>query len=93
MERTGWTGKLDLKWSAEPTERFGYYAMGFLAMRCLAETYGEPSLLAFFTAVGRRGEPPAKAAPATLGPAWEQVQRVCAPKILSWLRPGAAAPR
>ena len=82
-----WAGRLDLEWSTEPTERFGYYAMAFLAMRCLGETYGEPKMLTFFTRVARQGEPPAEAAAAALGTPWEQVQKVCQPKILSWLKP------
>jgi hypothetical protein len=82
-----WAGRLDLEWSTEPTERFGYYAMAFLAMRCLGETYGEPKMLTFFTRVARQGEPPAEAAAAALGTPWEQVQRACQPKILSWLKP------
>jgi len=87
VEHKNWTGRLDLEWSAEPTERFGYYAMAFLAMRCLGETYGEPKLLAFFTRVAREGEKPAEAAPATLGTPWDKVQSTCRPKILGWLRP------
>ncbi|MEU8235363.1 hypothetical protein AB0C12_37730 [Actinoplanes sp. NPDC048967] len=93
VEESGWNGRLDLQWSAEPTERFGYYAMGFLAMRCLAETYGEPRMLTFFTEVARRGEAPAEAAEGALGMPWEQVQNACQPKILSWLSPAAAEPR
>jgi hypothetical protein len=84
---TGWTGKLDLDWSREPTERFGYYAMAFLATRCLGETYGEPKLLAFFTEVARKGEPPATAAMSALGTPWNEVQSTCLPKILAWLKP------
>jgi hypothetical protein len=87
VEREGWTGRLDLEWSTEPTERFGYYAMAYLAMRCLSETYGEPKLLAFFTAVVRNGKPPAEAATGVLGTPWEQVQSACKPRILSWLKP------
>lgn len=82
---TGWNGRLDLEWSTEPTERFGYYAMAFLAIRCLGETYGEPKLLAFFTEVARKGEPPATAATSALGTPWERVQSTCRPKILAWL--------
>jgi hypothetical protein len=81
-----WTGRLDLEWSTEPTDRFGYYAMAFLAMRCLGETYGEPKLLAFFARVAREGASPAEAAQPVLGVSWEQVQNTCKPKILSWLK-------
>jgi hypothetical protein len=87
VRHKAWSGRLDLDWSTEPTERFGYYAMAFLAIRCLGETYGEPKLLAFFTRVARQGEPPADAATAVLGTTWEQVQNTCKPKILSWLKP------
>lgn len=87
VNHTGWNGRLDLEWSTEPDERHGYYAMGFLAMRCLGETYGEPRLLSFFTAVVRRGEPPAEAAEPTLGTRWEQVESTCKPKIEAWLNP------
>jgi hypothetical protein len=86
VEHTGWTGRLDLEWSGEPDERHGFYAMGFLAMRCLGETYGEPRLLAFFTAVVRRGEQPGAAAESSLGVPWEQAQAGCRPKIEAWLR-------
>jgi len=82
-----WAGRLDLEWSTEPTERFGYYAMAFLAMRCLGETYGEPKMLAFFSKVAREGKPPQEAATETLGTPWEQVQATCKPKILTWLTP------
>ncbi|MFI7541625.1 hypothetical protein [Actinoplanes sp. NPDC049599] len=81
-----WTGRLDLEWSTEPTERFGYYAMAFLAMRCLGETYGEAKLLSFFTRVAREGEPPAEAAAEALGRPWDEVQSACRPKILAWLK-------
>jgi hypothetical protein len=87
VNRTGWKGRLDLEWSAEPSERHGYYAMGFLAMRCLGETYGEPKLMRFFTEVVRRGTPPAEAAEPTLGVPWERVQSACKPRILAWLKP------
>jgi hypothetical protein len=93
VEHQGWNGRLDLEWSTEPTERFGYYAMAFLAMRCLAETYGEPGMLAFFTQVVRQGKPPAEAAQGTLGTRWDQAQSACRPKILGWLKPDAAEPR
>jgi hypothetical protein len=82
-----WTGRLDLEWSPEPTERFGYYAMAFLAIRCLAETYGEPRLKAFFTEVAREGRPPTEAAPESLGVAWNEAENTCHPKILNWLKP------
>jgi len=67
--------------------RSGYYAMGFLATRCLGETYGEPKLLAFFTQVVRHGEAPAEAAPAALGVPWNLVESACKPKIEAWLKP------
>ncbi|GAA3338303.1 hypothetical protein GCM10020358_46690 [Amorphoplanes nipponensis] len=87
VEHRNWTGRLDLEWSAEPAERFGYYAMAFLAMRCLGETYGEPRMLGFFTRVVREGAAPAEAAEAALGVGWEQVESTCRPKILAWLKP------
>jgi len=87
VNHTGWTGRLDLEWSTEPEERHGYYAMGFLAMRCLGETYGEPRLLTFFSEVVRRGEEPRVASVSTLGVPWTEVEATCKPKIQAWLRP------
>jgi hypothetical protein len=85
VEETGWNGRLDLEWSPEATERFGYYAMGYLAMRCLGETYGEPKLLRFFTKVAREGEAPQEAAQSELGTTWETAQTTCRPTIKAWL--------
>jgi hypothetical protein len=81
-----WTGRLDLEWSTEPTERFGYYAMAFLAIRCLSETYGEPKLKDFFAAVARQGHPPAEAAQETLGVPWAEAQTTCRSTIMAWLK-------
>ena len=87
VSHTGWTGRLDLEWSTAPEERHGFYAMGFLAMRCLGETYGEPRLLAFFSEVVRKGEEPGTAAMSALGVPWEEAEATCEPKIQAWLRP------
>ncbi|MEU7907015.1 hypothetical protein [Actinoplanes sp. NPDC049118] len=87
VEHTGWGGRLDLEWSADPAERFGFYAMGFLAMRCIAETYGEPRLLNFFAQVVRRGESPAEASRSALNTPWDAVESACRPRIAGWLKP------
>jgi hypothetical protein len=89
VEQTGWDGRLDLEWSDEPRDRYGFYAMGFLAVRCIAETYGERRLLNFFARVVRRSETPSQAAPEALNTPWEAVESTCHPKIKAWL---AASP-
>ncbi|MET8148456.1 hypothetical protein ACIBSW_32205 [Actinoplanes sp. NPDC049668] len=85
VEHTGWRGRLDLEWSTDPSERFGFYAMGFLAMRCIAQEYGEPRLLRFFTEVVRRGESPEEASRSALGVPWDAVERACRPIIAGWV--------
>jgi hypothetical protein len=87
VERTGWDGRLDLEWSSDPEERYGYYAMGFLAMRCIAKKYGEPRLLNFFAQVVRRGESPAEASLVALNTRWDAVENACRPTITTWLKP------
>lgn len=86
VQHTGWTGRLDLEWSTDPDERFGFYAMGFLAMRCIGEKYGEPRLLNFFTEVVRRGESPAEASRSALNKPWDAVENTCRPVITGWLK-------
>ncbi|GAA2521972.1 hypothetical protein [Winogradskya humida] len=85
ITRTGWKGRLDLDWSTDPTDRVGFYAMAYLAFRCLGATYGDRKLLSFFATVVREGRTPAEAAPPTLGAPWPEIQSTCAPKIRSWL--------
>ncbi|MEU4214736.1 hypothetical protein [Actinoplanes sp. NPDC026623] len=87
VQHTGWRGRLDLEWSTDPEERFGFYAMGFLAMRCIAEKYGETRLLNFFTEVVRRGESPAEASRSALNRPWDAVESACRPVITGWLKP------
>lgn len=82
----GWTMTLDLRWSDATANRSGYYGMGFFAMRCLSETYGEPSMLAFFDQLAHGGRNPAQAAEQSLQTPWPAVQAGCAPKISTWLK-------
>jgi hypothetical protein len=81
-----WAGRLDLEWSPTPTYRSGYYAMGFFAMRCLGETYGEPELLDFFDAMAHGGRSPAQASEQSFQTPWETAQAACIPIIKTWLR-------
>ncbi|AGL14749.1 hypothetical protein L083_1239 [Actinoplanes sp. N902-109] len=84
--RTGWQGRLDLPWSPAPADRVGYYAMAYLAVRCLASAYGKEQLLSFFTGVARNGRAPADVALTTLGVPWATAEATCHPKIDGWLR-------
>lgn len=83
--RTHWAGRLDLDWSTDRTDRAGLYGMAYLSVRCLAETYGEPRTLAFFTAVARTRRRPEEASPATLAVPWPTAQSTCEPRIRTWL--------
>ncbi len=85
IARTQWQGRLDLPWSSQRTERVGFYAMAYLAIRCLASTYGEASLLSFFDRVARQNRSPAEAALPAFGTPWPAVEEACHAKIEGWL--------
>ena len=84
--RIPWNGRLDMPWPPERSQRAGLYALGYLAIRCLATAYGLERLLAFFTSVVHEGRTPDQAAGAAFGVPWERVQRECEPTIRDWLK-------
>ncbi|MEU7907019.1 hypothetical protein [Actinoplanes sp. NPDC049118] len=80
-----WTRQLDLEWSHASAYRSGYYGMGFFAMRCLSETFGEARMLDFFDRMAHGGRGPAQASGEAFGASWAAVERGCAPRIGAWL--------
>ncbi len=59
----------------------GRYGVAFLALRHIAERYGEEKLLAFFDATVRRGTSPADAAHTILGISWADLSADCAKSV------------
>lgn len=55
----------------------GRYGVAYLAVRRLAERYGEPKMIQFFTAVAREGKPLEEASTAVFGVAWAEVSADC----------------
>jgi hypothetical protein len=64
----------------------GRYAVAYLAVRRLAERFGEDKMLAFFGAVARDGQPLAEAAPAVFGVPWDDVAADCARAVRTTAR-------
>jgi hypothetical protein len=64
--------------SASTEEATGRYGVAFLAVRCLAERYGEDRMLAFFDAVVRRGGDPDAASVAEFNAPLAAVTAGCA---------------
>jgi len=76
-----WSGSVALTEppdSASADDASGRYGVAFLALRRIAERFGEDKLLDFFDAVVRRGADPAAAAPSVLGASWDDVSGDCA---------------
>ncbi|MET8148452.1 hypothetical protein ACIBSW_32225 [Actinoplanes sp. NPDC049668] len=80
-----WTRQLDLEWSHSSALRSGYYGMGFFAMRCLSETFGEARMLDFFDRMAHGGRGPEQASGEAFGLSWAAAERACAPRINAWL--------
>lgn len=59
------------------------YGIGFLAVRCLADRYGEPQLLSFFAAVVRDRKPLRDASRTAFGDEWSTVRAGCAAFVRS----------
>jgi hypothetical protein len=75
-----WTGTAALAapaGSATVSDASGRYGVAYLAVRRLAERYGEDKMLAFFAAVARDGRDPAVAAPEIFGAPWTAVAADC----------------
>lgn len=71
-----WNGSIALDEpdpKATGSEANGHYAVAYLAVRWLVETYGEARTLAFFAAVARNGTGLEAAAASALGQSWAQV--------------------
>jgi hypothetical protein len=76
-----WSGEVTLGDPSPTTsveEANGRYGVAFLAVRCLAERYGEDQMLAFFDAVVRRGGDQDSAAVAQFGGSLGAVAADCA---------------
>lgn len=63
--------------SATVNDATGRYGVAYLAVRRLAERFGEDRMLAFFAAVARDGRPPVEAAPGALGVPWQDAAADC----------------
>jgi hypothetical protein len=63
--------------SASVSDATGRYGVAYLAVRRLADRFGEDRLLAFFAAVARDGRDPAAAAPAVFDVAWPDAAADC----------------
>jgi hypothetical protein len=64
----------------------GRYGVAYLALRRLADRFGEDKLLAFFAAVARTGTPLAPASLAAFGVSWDTVAADCAQYVRSQTR-------
>ena len=62
---------------ASVTEAAGAYGIGYLAIRRIAERYGEAKMLKFFGAVLHKGDTVVEAAKSTLGTSWTNVNSDC----------------
>jgi hypothetical protein len=75
-----WPGTADLAAppeSATVSDATGRYGVAYVAVRRLAERFGEARLLDFFAAVARDGRRPADAAPQILGVPWADAAADC----------------
>jgi hypothetical protein len=61
----------------------GRYGVAYLALRRLADRFGEDKLLAFFAAVARNGTPLAPASVAAFGVSWDTAAADCAQYVRS----------
>jgi len=81
LVRSGrWGGTADLREPAAGAsidDAAGRYAVAYLAVRRLAERFGEDRMLALFAAVVREATPLAQAAPQVLGAGWPEVAADC----------------
>jgi len=64
--------------NASTSDANGRYAVAYLAVRRLAERFGEPKMLDFFNAVARNGQAPDQASAAVFGQPWAAVADDCA---------------
>lgn len=64
--------------SSSTDEATGRYGVAFLAVRCLADRYGEDRMLGFFDAVVRRGGDPDRASSDAFGAPLDEVTTGCA---------------
>ncbi len=75
-----WNGRLDKIEPAEAAEDWevvGSYGVSYLAVRHLADRYGEPAMLAFFKAVLHDGRSMAEAAKESFGEDWSMLHDDC----------------
>ncbi len=69
--------------SASLSEAGGRYGVSYLAVRRIAEQYGEPKMLDFWGMVVHDGDSVDDASPSALGVAWDTVEADCARYIRS----------
>src|SRR5690348_17767800 len=76
-----WSGEVALTEppeNASNTEVNGRYGVAYLAIKRIADKYGEDKMLAFFDLAERQGRSLPKAAEGALGADWDQVAADCA---------------
>lgn len=82
--RNQWNGALRVTaptTKSSSRDAAGRYGTAFLAVTCLAQTYGQNKLLNFFQATAVQGEPLTDTAARELGVPWTTANRTCATKI------------
>ena len=86
MVRDGWDGRVDVTPPTESsslTDAAARYGVGFLAIRHIADTYGQAKMLAFFGNVMHKGYTLDKAARNALGRSWSSLNSECAAYVRS----------
>lgn len=81
-----WSGDVALKdppEDASATSLGGRYAIAYLAVRRIADRFGEDQMLAFFDLAGRKGVELPDAATSALGATWDDVAADCARYVRS----------
>lgn len=86
MVHDGWDGRVDVTPPAEEaslTDAAGRYGVGFLAIRHIADKYGQAKMLAFFGGVMHKGYTLDRAARDAIGLSWNGLNQECASYIRS----------
>ena len=78
-QERGWTGPLETssRRGAADWEVAAAYGIGYIAVRHLADRFGEPDVLAFLEAVVHNGRSPGDAAREVFGQSWDELSAQC----------------
>jgi hypothetical protein len=78
-----WTGRVDSgrPYGAEATS--AYYGISYLALKYLADTYGQKKMFEFFNQARRLDKSVDQASRTAFGKPWEGIQRACASHVRS----------